>query len=94
MMHSNFTKLSKIAIAIALYFSVVVSALAAYPVNVNTASADQLAEALNGVGPQKAQAIVEYRKANGPFTKAEDLLKVKGIGEKMLEKNRDFVLLK
>lgn len=92
-MNHQASKLHKLLMAMALYFSMLASALAAYPVNINTASADQLAEALNGIGPQKAQAIVEYRKANGPFTQVEDLLKVKGIGEKMLEKNRDFVLL-
>lgn len=49
-------------------------------VNINTASAQEL-KALPGIGPSKAEAIVEYRKANGSFKAVEDLKKVKGIGE-------------
>lgn len=51
------------------------------PVNLNTATQAQL-EALPGVGPKAAQRILEYRKQNGPFKKAEDLMNVKGFGEK------------
>jgi competence protein ComEA len=58
------------------------------PVNVNTADASAIAKELDGIGPAKAQAIVEYRQKNGPFRAAEDLLKVEGIGEKVLEQNR------
>ena len=58
------------------------------PVNINTADASTLARELEGIGPAKAQAIVEYRQANGPFKSAEDLLKVQGIGERVLEQNR------
>ena len=42
----------------------------------------------HGIGPAKAQAIVEFRQKNGPFRSPEDLLKVDGIGEKVLEQNR------
>lgn len=66
-------------------------ALWAAPVNVNTASAQEIAEALKGVGPKKAEAIVDYRKANGPFKKVEDLTEVKGIGDKTLEANRQDI---
>jgi len=58
------------------------------PVNVNTADAPTLAKELDGIGPAKAEAIVEYRQKNGPFRAAEDLLKVQGIGERVLEQNR------
>jgi len=58
------------------------------PVNVNTADASMLAQELDGIGPAKAQAIVEYRQKNGPFRAPEDLLKVQGIGERVLEQNR------
>lgn len=58
-------------------------------VNVNTATAEELAAGLVGVGPAKAQAIVEYREQHGPFSTPEDLLEVKGIGPKLLERNRD-----
>ena len=58
------------------------------PVNLNSADAKTLAKELDGIGPAKAQAIVEYRQKNGPFRAAEDLLKVEGIGPKVLEQNR------
>ena len=58
------------------------------PVNVNSADAATLAKELEGIGPSKAQAIVDYRQKNGPFRAAEDLLKVDGIGERVLEQNR------
>lgn len=59
------------------------------PVNVNTADAQTLATNLTGVGLSKAQAIVAYREANGPFRSIDDLAKVKGIGAKTVDKNRD-----
>lgn len=62
-------------------------------VNINTASAAELADALNGVGMQKAEAIVAYRTANGAFTSVEQLLEVKGIGEATLSKNRTLITL-
>lgn len=74
---------------LALAFAPLVS-LAASPIDVNTASAQALA-ALDGIGPQKAQAIVEYRQKHGPFKSVDELLNVKGIGEKTLAANRDKV---
>jgi competence protein ComEA len=61
------------------------------PVNINTADAATLAKELDGIGPAKAQAIVEYRQKNGAFKSAEDLLKVEGIGAKVLDQNRDNI---
>ena len=63
------------------------------PVNVNTADADTIARELRGVGPAKARAIVTYREENGPFETVEDLLKVQGIGPKVLEDNKKDILL-
>ena len=54
-------------------------------VNINTADMKQLVK-LPGVGKKKAQAIIDYREANGDFTSLEDLAKVKGVGKKMLTK--------
>ena len=68
-------------------------AWAAEPVNVNTASVEDIAAALNGVGLSKAALIVEYREANGPFTHADELVNVKGIGVRTLDKNKDMILL-
>lgn len=55
-------------------------------ININTADVETLAS-LNGIGQSKAQAIVAYRDANGPFQSAEELVNVKGIGEVTVEKN-------
>lgn len=63
------------------------------PVNVNTADAATLAAELEGVGEKTAAAIVAYREANGPFTSVEDLAKVKGIGNAIITKNKDNILL-
>ncbi len=65
----------------------------AAPVNVNTDSAEKIAESLNGVGLVKAKAIVQYRQENGPFKRLEDLSKVKGIGPKTIEKNKQDIIL-
>lgn len=77
----------------ALVASLLPAAAWAGPVNVNTADAATLAKELDGVGPAKAQAIVEYRQKNGAFRSAEDLLKVDGIGERVLEQNRGNIRL-
>ena len=66
-------------------------AFAADKVDINTADAAQLEQVLVGVGAAKAEAIVEYRKANGPFKSADELALVKGIGLKTVERNRDVI---
>jgi competence protein ComEA len=59
-------------------------------VNVNTASAEQLA-LLPGVGPARASAIIAHRTKNGAFKKPEDLIAVSGIGERAFERLRPYV---
>ena len=54
-------------------------------VNINTATAQEL-QTLNGIGPAKAAAIVEYRTANGPFKSPEDIKNVRGIGNGIYQK--------
>jgi competence ComEA-like helix-hairpin-helix protein len=66
--------------------------LALAAVNVNTATKAEL-ESLNGIGPVKAQAIIDYRTKNGPFKSVDDLKKVDGIGDVTLEKIRKDVSL-
>ena len=67
------------------------AAIAGETVNINTADAATIDRVLVNVGPAKAQAIVDYRKANGAFRSAEQLAMVKGIGLKTVEKNRDRI---
>ena len=62
-------------------------------VDINTASAEELAEAMNGVGIKKAQAIVQYRQEFGPFNSLEQLQDVPGIGASLLERNRSRIKL-
>lgn len=59
-------------------------------INLNTADAAAL-DRLEGVGPVKAEAIVEYREANGPFGRVQDLTEVSGIGAATVEANRDRI---
>ena len=69
------------------------AAIAGETVNINTADAATIDRVLVNVGPAKAQAIVDYRKANGAFRSAEQLAMVKGIGLKTVEKNRDRIVV-
>jgi competence protein ComEA len=59
-------------------------------ININTASVDALV-ALPGIGPALAQRIVEYRQANGPFNRPEDITKVKGIGDGIFAEIKDLI---
>ena len=75
------------ALAFTAYLSLSCSAFAA-PVNINQASASEIASSLSGIGNSKAQAIVEYRKKHGKFKKAGDIVQVQGIGKSTWEKNK------
>ena len=59
-------------------------------ININTASVEELTQ-LQKVGQKTAENIVAYRDANGPFKTVDDLTNVKGIGEKILELNKDRI---
>lgn len=63
-------------------------------VNINTADAATLADGLVGVGESKAEAIVAYRKEHGAFKSPEQLAEVKGIGDKLVQKNHDRIVVK
>lgn len=81
-------------IALLLSLAVAQTALAEdLIVDINTATAEQLAEALDGVGPAKAEAIVAYRESNGGFTHVDELVNVKGIGLRTVDRNRDRIEL-
>jgi len=68
-------------------------AWASGPVNVNTASAEEISDSLKGIGLSKARLIVDYREQNGSFLHADELVKVKGIGLKTIDLNRDLILV-
>jgi competence protein ComEA len=63
------------------------------PVNVNTADAESISNELIGIGLTKAQAIVDFRTEYGAFESAEELLKVKGIGPRVLAANTGNILI-
>lgn len=63
-------------------------------VNINTADAETLASAINGVGIKKAREIIAYRQQNGPFESVDDLTRVSGIGAQTVEKSRDNLTVK
>ncbi len=77
----------------ALFLLVVSFGVFAAPVDINTADVSTLAAELSGIGAAKAAAIVAYRESNGPFKRLEDLIQVKGIGAKILEKNRSILVI-
>ena len=63
------------------------------PVNINTADAELMSQELIGIGLSKAEAIVEYRNENGRFESPEELVKVKGIGPRVLAANAGNILI-
>lgn len=80
--------------SVALSLVLALSAQAADKVNINTADAATLQTVLIGIGQAKAEAIIEYRKTNGPFKSPEELAMVKGIGLKTVERNRERIELR
>jgi len=62
------------------------------PFNINTADVETISDLMNGVGHKKAQAIIDYRIANGPFENLEEMLAVKGIGKVIISKNKEAIL--
>jgi len=57
-------------------------------INLNTATMEEL-EQVKGIGPKLAEKIIAYRKTNGPFKRAEDIVNVQGLGPKFWEANKD-----
>lgn len=84
---------SKTLAALALTLAIATPALAASPVNINTADAQTIATSLDGIGLAKAEAIVAYRKTHGAFKSESELGNIKGIGDKTLARNHSAIRL-
>jgi len=82
----------KIAMCIVLISMLAAPAflIAAEKINLNTATLEELMT-LERIGPKYAQRIIDYRETYGPFEKIEDIMKVKGIGPKTFEANKDKI---
>lgn len=86
-------KLMSLLGAAVLALALAFPAFAAGPVDINTASAQEIADGLHGIGLSKAEAIVAYRDAHGPFASADELVNVKGVGDKTVERNREVIVV-
>jgi competence protein ComEA len=75
---------------LSLFVSLAFSGITYAAVDLNAATKEEL-ESVTGIGPVKADAIVEYRKHNGPFKKVDDLKEVTGFGDKSVDKLRHEV---
>ena len=77
---------------VGLIIALTVNAAEVQKININTASAEELAQ-LKGIGPSHAAKIVAYREKNGSFKMPEDLVQVSGIGQKTFEANQEFIIV-
>ena len=82
--------MKKLLLLVVTLFALVTTAHAG--VNINTATQAEL-ETLQGIGPGKAKAIIDYRNKNGPFKSADDLEKVKGIGPGIIKQVRKDIMV-
>ncbi len=82
--------MTNILIAAALALVSAPAATAQSKINLNTANSAQL-QTLSGIGPSLAERILEFRAKNGPFKKIEDLMNVRGIGQKKFDSLRDKI---
>ncbi len=90
----NYKKILAFLVVVLFVISMVPVALAddGEKININTATVEELVN-LKRIGPKHAERIVQYRDANGPFVKVEDIMMVKGIGPKTLEVNKDVIIV-
>lgn len=91
---TNVKKLFAVLLVASFVFGVVHLAFAedSQKININTATVEELVK-LDRIGPAYAERIVQYREDNGPFQAPEDIMKVKGIGRKTFEANRDRITI-
>lgn len=74
-----------------LFFSFIAMAK---PLNINTATAEEIATTMKGVGSSKSKAIIEFREKHGKFERLDEIMRVKGIGFATLDKNREKITVK
>ncbi len=88
----NYKKLIGLCLALVLFIAFIpmVSAEQEEKININKASLEELCK-LDRIGKVYAERIIEYREKNGPFQKPEDIMKVRGIGQKTWEANKDRI---
>ena len=86
------TKLLKVVTCVIVIsvLMVPVYLIAGEKINLNTATLEELTK-LKRIGPAYAQRIIDYREKYGPFERIEDLMKVKGIGQKTFDANKDII---
>ena len=84
--------LASLALVFVFSFSLALYAASNGKININTAGVEELVK-MERIGEKYAQRIIEYREKNGPFEKPEDIMKVKGIGSKIWELNKERIVV-
>ena len=85
--------ITPVVLSIPSYAAEMAAASDAQAVNINSADAETLAQNLAGVGKSRAEEIVRYREAHGPFYTVDDLQEVRGVGKSIVDNNRDRITL-
>ena len=80
-----------LSILLTLLLSLPIISFSAESININTADKETLMSVINGVGEKKAEAIIQFRDENGPFKSIDDLTKIKGIGQGMIDKHEKML---
>jgi len=85
--------ISSVLTVLAILAVVATTSVQADSVNINAADSQTLAQAIDGVGDKLGEAIVKHRRLHGPFKNIDELVDVKGVGPKLVERNRDRLRL-
>ena len=80
------------SLLLTLLLTLPVIGFSADSININTADKETLMSVIKGVGEKKADAIITYRKENGPFKSVDELANIKGIGQSMIDKHRELLV--
>jgi len=92
-MHKTCKLWSSLVTAIAIFAVTATNSVMADSVNINSADSQALARTIDGVGEKLGAAIVKHRQLHGPFKNIDELIDVKGVGPKLVERNRDRLRL-